>query len=92
MTGEPSREDQIQWNKLCKNARKAAEGGHPREALECYKKASLIHITEKITRRIAKLEVSCDVKYTPEKLFTVMNTQMRLAFTVFGPLLTEPLL
>ena len=55
---DPSREDQVRFNKLWKNAREAAEAGQPKVALECYKKAAKIKETDKIVRRIAKLEVS----------------------------------
>ncbi|XP_072164518.1 uncharacterized protein [Diadema setosum] len=54
--GQASEEDQAKVAVLMKKARKAVEEGHPRAALEILQQAAKIQPTEKVQKRIAKLE------------------------------------
>lgn len=49
--------DQAKVAALMKKAKSAVEEGHPRAALDILQKAAKIQKTEKILKRIAKLEV-----------------------------------
>ncbi|XP_022086433.1 DNA excision repair protein ERCC-6-like [Acanthaster planci] len=53
---KPSIEDQQQYTQLMKQARKAAEEGHPRESLQFLIRASKIVKTEKVLKRITRIE------------------------------------
>ncbi|XP_038058939.1 DNA excision repair protein ERCC-6-like [Patiria miniata] len=53
---KPSMEDQQQYTRLMKQARKAAEEGHPRDSLKLLNKAAKIVRTEKVLKRIARIE------------------------------------
>ncbi|XP_071509102.1 uncharacterized protein [Diadema antillarum] len=55
-SGQGSEEDQARVAVLMKKARKAVEEGHPRAALEILQQAAKIQPTEKVQKRIAKLE------------------------------------
>lgn len=54
---DESPEKFLQYNRYMKKARESAEAGRPKESLEYLKKAAAIQRTEKVLKRIEKVEV-----------------------------------
>ena len=72
---KPGIEDQHRYTTLMKKARQAAEEGHPRLSLEHLNKAAKIYNSEKVQKRIMKIEVNRTL-FNDEKFQTFIFTKL----------------
>jgi hypothetical protein len=54
----PSNSDIVKWKRLVNEAKALATSGKVQKSLDVFRQASKLHSTEKLDRRIKKLEVN----------------------------------